>query len=372
MVTVEGFCFFVLATAVIAVYVVLYRRAEPRLGVAPVEYVSEPPCDLPPAMVGMLFDPAMTSDKLAATVLDLVRRGVLELDKPAAWPGEGDDRILRLRRDRVGGLRPFEREFVYELFDHIWPGDEVRTGDLRAWWCSHPATSGVIEEILLRRLQQAMAAEDLVDPGSAYRKGLLTVYSIAVAFGVFLAGALGSWALLFGVLSITLVTWTQRLSSTSEKGAELAAQYEGFRRYMADHGRFRDKPAEAVVLWEDYLPLAIVLGLGAEAEDEIRVGPKFFSRGSPFESGFSDEQEALAYMAFRRRYDPELPTVRVTRGRSPQLRFSGGAQSSVGYAGMLETLTQGARREPLIALLAIIPFTLVPAGIMVLVQLLGS
>jgi hypothetical protein len=372
MVTIEGFCFFVLATAVIAVYVVLYRRAEPRLGVAPVKYVSEPPSDLPPAMVGMLFDPEMTPDKLAATVLDLVRRGVLELDKPTARPGEGDDLILRLRRDRVGGLRPFEREFVYELFDHIRSGDEASTGDLRAWWCSHPATSGVIEEILSRRLQQAMAAEGLVEPGSTSPKRLLTFYGIAVAFGVLLVGAIGSWALLFVALSIILVTWTQRLSSASEKGARLAARYEGFRRYIADHGRFRDKPAEAVVIWEDYLPLAIVLGLGAEAEDDIRVGPRFFSRGSPFESGFSDEQEALAYMTFRRRYDPELPALRVTHGRNPQLRFSGGAQSSVGYAGMLETLTQGARREPLIALLAIIPFTLVPAGIMVLVQLLGS
>jgi len=96
-------------------------------------------------MVGMLFVPSMTPDKLAATLLDLVRRGVITMEAVPTAPGRpSGDRILRLRRDRTAALRPFEQGFVHELFDHIGGADAVSLGRVRDWWSEHPVTAAAV------------------------------------------------------------------------------------------------------------------------------------------------------------------------------------------------------------------------------------
>jgi hypothetical protein len=362
--------FIVLATIAVAVYMVIYLSTAPHAVRRAPMYLREPPSDLPPALVGVLFDPAVTPEKMAATVLDLVHRGVITMSRPGSLtardtrPGD-DDRWLSLHRDRTAGLRPFESELVYEVFDHIGRGDRVRTGDLREWWRTHPATGGVIELVWSIRLQQAMLAEGLFDKRALRTRWVLYYYSIAVMCCVMLGPVLGIWALLFWAFGGVLLILTLRLTGVSRRGAELLALYGAFRRYLVDHGRFRGQPAEAVAIWEEYLPLAVVLGLAGKAETVLDVMPEWPAGGGDVAP---DRAEGSAYMDFRRAHDPALPSMRVVTGMTPSLRSSSGVRVPAFQA----RLAVSVRNKPIKAFLVMSPFILVPVFIVALVLLSGG
>jgi hypothetical protein len=350
---------------IVAVYWVLYRRASPRSGITPLKYVTHPPSDLPPAMVGTLFVPEMTPDKLAATVLDLVRRGVIVMDPapPSPTGRPSDDRILRRRRDRMAGLRPFEQDFVYELFDHIAGGEETRLSQLREWWVAHPVTSGVAEEILAVRLNQALLAEGLADPHAARRRQWLSGYGVAVAFLVVLGPLLGPWSFLFLVVGSALVITAQRLPSLSNEGEKQAERYRGFRRYLRDYGRMDEKPAESVAVWEDYLPLAMVLGVGEKAEDDLDVTSGCFVASPGVIGMYPDAAEGMAYMEGRRAEDPSLPELTVVEGKNAGLRFTGSVQ--IAGVGSPREYLRHVRRHPARALIEPAPWILLPLAMAV-------
>ena len=358
----QGVASAAIVVVVVTVYGVLYRRALPRPDTTPVRYVTHAPSDLPPAMVGMLFVPSMTPDKLAATLLDLVRRGVITMEVVPTAPGRpSGDRILRLRRDRTAALRPFEQGFVHELFDHIGGADAVSLGRVRDWWSEHPVTAAAVEEILAVRLYQALLAERLADPRAPRRRQLLTAYGVAVAFLVLLGPLLGIWSLLFLVTGIVLTLWSQRFPYVTVEGAKLVELYQGFQRYLRDYGRMGEKPAEAVAVWEDYLTLAIVLGVAEEAEEDVGVGPGSFFRTPSLDGTLPDEAEGVAYMDSRRIEDPSLPEMTVVHGKNAGVRFSGPVQPA--GIGSPRDYWRHVRRHPGRALLGPAPWILLPLAI---------
>lgn len=380
MFAVQGLVFAAIAAVIVAVYAVLYWRAAPHLVALPPRYLTRNPSELPPAMVGMLFDPAMTPDKLAATLLDLVRRGVIEMSPvpPSVSDSSSDRRSreaarrLHLRRDKLGGLRPFETEVVNQLFDHVGGGgDDVWLGQLRGWWAANPATACVVEEIIAVRLHQELVTEGLVDPRAGRTKTLLTLFSYAVCSGVLFGVVLGAWVVLFLALAAILLTWTQRLPVVTAQGAKVAARYESFRRYLADYGRFKDRSADAVILWGEYLPMAIVLGVADEAEREMTLGRPAAELGEGGLTELPDERQAVEYLTRRRLDDLTLPELKIVHGqRAVQLRFSGDVQPAASVSGPLGKITLAARRRPLAAFAAVSPLILLPVLIVIVAGIL--
>ena len=361
----QGVAFLVIAVAAVLGFWALYRRASPHPGITPLKYVTHIPSDLPPAMAGMLLVPLMTPDKLAATLLDLVRRGVIVMEAappPAAGRPSGD-RVLHLRRDRVAALRPFEQDFVYELFDHVARGDVAWLGRVRDWWATHPVTAAAAEEILAVRLYQGLLAEGLVDPRAARRRQLLTAYGVVVACLVLLGPLLGAWSFLFLVVGGALVMWSQCLPGVTAEGAKVLERYKGFRRYLRDYGRMGEKPAEAVAVWEEYLPLAIVLGVAGEAEEDVGLRPEYTPPTPSLDGSYADEAEGLAYLDMRREQDPSLPEMTVVHGENAGLHFSGPVRPA-SVASPAEYLRH-VRRHPFRALVEPAPWILLPLAMAV-------
>jgi hypothetical protein len=258
----------------------------------------------------------------------------------------------------VAGLRPFEQDFVRELFDHVADGDEVRLGEVREWWATHPVTAGAAEQIIAAHLYQDLLAAGLADPHVARRRHWLTSYGIAVCFLVALGGVFDLWSLLFLVVGSVLIVWSQRLAFVTDEGAKLLERYKGLRRYLHDYGRMDDKPAEAVAVWEDFLPVAIVLGVAEEAEEDVGVTTGHFDRLSSVEGMFPDEAEGVAYMDSRCAEDSSLPEMTVDHGKDPGLRFSGPVRA-IGIGSPREYLRH-VRRHPGRALLEPAPWILLP------------
>ena len=333
----------------IAVFAILYGRYNSPPVKGP-EFLHEPPADLPPAVVDALFTTAPTPAKMVATLLDLVRRDVIVMNK-AALPAAGgnqwatrDDHALHLRRDRLPQLSPLERDFCYELFDHIGHGaDDVLLSSLREWWQQHPATATVAAGYWGLQVRREAEGRGLLRPDWKGRSRLtlvgmltmLTPWAMVVLFPGPAGKAIGVAAFATILpLGIVLVAMAQRVTALTDKGRELAGGYEALRRYMETFGHLQDKPPEAVVLWERYLTLAVVLGLAEKTVDELYIMPPSFAEygaagrfgrrayGIPGRARrLPDLGEAMGYGAFRHEHDPTLPSVHLRQGKSDGVFF---------------------------------------------------
>ena len=80
------------------------------MGIVVPEYVSEPPDNLPPALVGTLVDEKADMRDIVSTLVDLARRGYLTITE------EKRNHVF-LRTDKSDAdLRPFERQFLKDIF----------------------------------------------------------------------------------------------------------------------------------------------------------------------------------------------------------------------------------------------------------------
>jgi hypothetical protein len=338
----------VIGAVIVVAFAILYLKYNSRPVKGP-ELLHEPPADLPPAIVDALFTSAPTPAKMVATLLDLERRGVVVMSKVhsadpegAKWTRQGD-RALHLCRDRLAPLTALERDFVYELFDHIGRGaDDILLSTLREWWETHPATATIVAGYWGLQVRREAEWRGLLKPNVEGRSWLTSIGVVTalspwlIAFAAQDPGgkAIGvaGFATLFP-LGAVLAAWAQRMTALTAKGCELAGGYEALRRYLETFGRMKEKPAEAVVLWEQYLTLAVVLGLASETVDELYIMPPSFleygraghlgrrAYGFVRSARFPDADEADAYAAFRRSYDATLPEAHVAHGKTDQVVF---------------------------------------------------
>jgi hypothetical protein len=338
-----------IAAAILVVYVALYRRYNSRPVKGP-EYLHEPPADLPPAIVDALFTTAPTAAKMVATLLDLVRREVITMVKSDTPAERGEqwatrnDHALHLHRDKLASLTGAEQDFCYELFDHIARGaDDALLSTLREWWQQHPATATVVAGYWGLQVRREAELRGLLQPGGQRIRSRLSLIGVCTfalpwAMAFLIRGADGGGVGVAGFatlvpLGIGLILFSQRVTALTPKGCELAGGYEALRRYMETFGHLQDKPPEAVVLWEQYLTLAVVLGLAEETVNDLyimppsfteyggagRLGRRAYGIGRP--ARLPDCDEAESYAAFRRGYDQTLPVVRVLHGKTDTVSF---------------------------------------------------
>ena len=104
----------------VLLYLWWYRKGrDPPVGLV-ADYLPEPPSDLPAGMVGTLIDESADMQDILATVLDLARRGVLEIEETQE-PGFLGIGTTGLRLSPKVGLRrrplrPYEDTLLDNMF----------------------------------------------------------------------------------------------------------------------------------------------------------------------------------------------------------------------------------------------------------------
>src|SRR5690606_14996702 len=106
------------------------RGRDPKVGPVPT-YISEPPSDLPPAVVGSLIDEKADVRDIMSTIIDLARRGymVMEETQEPGFLGIGMNRTFTFKRTDKSvddGLRPYEKRVMNRIFTS---GSDERTLD---------------------------------------------------------------------------------------------------------------------------------------------------------------------------------------------------------------------------------------------------
>ncbi len=241
------------------------RGRDPKIGVVP-EYLSEPPSDLRPAVVGSLIDERADPRDVIATFIDLAHRGylVIEQDRKTGLFGIGQNSFTFKRTDKsLDDLQPYERSLMNAMF---------RGGLMERDLAS-------MRETFYKDIMTAQTAlyKLLVSEGffSENPDTTRTTYAVLggglfmlALVGVFLLGGfvdqVGLIAVIvpgsFFVPAMGLTMIARFMPAKTRKGAEEAAKWKAFYRYLSNLEKYTSVE-QARGRFEDYLPYAVAFGL---------------------------------------------------------------------------------------------------------------
>ncbi len=246
----------------VAILMLWYVRGrDPHTGLV-ADILPEPPDDLSPGAAGTLLDEHADHEDVVATLVGLGRNGAVAMSPAGA--ASGDWTITALHPDRV--TSGVERDLLHLLFDgRPEPLREVSLRSVRPRFVAAEARirDGLYGELVERGYFPVSPVVTRRRWQRISRAGIIA----SVVFGALGAILLDPWA--FGVLIAGVIVWTVMLRMSrhmprkTDKGAEAAARWRAFRRYLEDIGKHRDLGASTEI-FERYLAYAIAFRIDRE------------------------------------------------------------------------------------------------------------
>jgi uncharacterized protein (TIGR04222 family) len=237
------------------------RRGRDDPAVVFAKYVSEPPSDLSPGLVGALIDEKVDTKEVIATIVDLARRGYLEITDTEKQGLFGKALTIFTRRKPLDDLQGFERKVAGALFDGNHP-EQVTTADLKNHFYTHvqPIVDQVYTDV-------SKAGLFFKNPKKVRARWVGYGFLVALILGVLtaimaLAGVPGwGWFVLGSIVSVIIVwVFAPHMPQRTPKGAQEQKKWEAFRNYLHDLTRFQEMES-AKENFEKYLPYAIAFGV---------------------------------------------------------------------------------------------------------------
>ena len=261
----------ILAGGALAVLLVWYVWGRDRPVSLPAEYLAEPPSDLPPGIVAYLVDEEPTVKGVLADILHLATLGLISVDLREADPPV----TLNWQQPLSAGeavkgqdgeelvLAEHERTLFNTIQAALAETAQAPLSQVMA------AVRGSLETVYEQMAQQTSAFFTM-QPSVAQKRWALAGFLITLSSG-FLAAltccAISSFGLAVlapaagvagvGIMLMVASIWMPRRTT---KGAEEAARWLAYRRYIENLREYGDLPA-AQRLLDEAFPYAVALGL---------------------------------------------------------------------------------------------------------------
>ncbi|HEX9989281.1 MAG TPA: DUF2207 domain-containing protein [Chloroflexia bacterium] len=261
-----------------------YRRGRDKPVELHSDYLSEPPSDLPPGLVGLLLHENAGKAEVVATIVDLARKGKLAIQD-----------IRRGKKSRIKDFEytlasldvdyEFEREVLEALFKR---GSQVRLSALKnTFYRDLPGIYSAMDRelVALGYLPDNYRKTHTPYVATGCLATLLAVVGYIAAF-TFLAGeftfGLASLCLGAGVSGYVWSSLGPLMKRRHDLGAEEIVKWRAFERYLRQMEKYGGVEAASEKL-ERYLPYAIALGIQKEFlsqfEDEAVNIPSWYAVG---------------------------------------------------------------------------------------------
>jgi hypothetical protein len=261
-----------LLSAVVAgagLYGLWYTKGrDPHVGLV-AEFLPEPPDDLPPGAAGALVDEVAHERDIVATIVDLGRKGVIKIDEQNAESElpvrQSSDFTLTLLKPDAR-LTAFERQLLEALFGaNMKTGASEQLGRVKSRFTSR---SGAIRNAMYAELVRRgyFTASPEATRGSWKRSStvLLIGAVLLICVGGGVLADLSPFVFLplavLVIFALALRKLSPSLPRKSRSGAEAAAKWRAFRRYLSDIEKY-DKVKESRERFDKYLPYAVAFGL---------------------------------------------------------------------------------------------------------------
>jgi uncharacterized membrane protein YgcG len=251
----------------LGIYVLWYTQGrDPKVGPVP-EYLSSPPSDLSPAVVGTLLDERADLQDIISILIDLARRGyiVMEEQQEEGLFGFGKTSKFYFKRTDKGidDLRPFEKRMMGALFGG---GRMERSMD------SLRNSFYAVIPNLQNDLNNSLVQEGFFPRTPSATRTLWSVAAAVFLVLAFLVGGMASdWADwigfaayfvpgALGLVGVVGLMVAQAMPAKTRKGAEESAKWNAFRTYLRNLEKYT-KLEEAVNNFDQYLAYAVAFGM---------------------------------------------------------------------------------------------------------------
>ncbi len=237
------------------------RRGRDEPSAVYASYVSEPPSALPPGLAGALIDEKVDTKEIIATIVDLARRGYLEITDTEKKGMLGKATTIFTRTKGFDDLAGYEAKVAKSLFDSKHP-DQVTSAQLKNNFYTHiqPITNEIYRQVTSTGMFQS-------NPNKARSKWFGYGFGLAVLLGIitfilYTTDVTGwGWFMAGSVISVIIVwAFAPHMPQRTAKGAHEQRKWQSFRNYLKDLTRFQDM-ATAKENFEKYLPYAIAFGV---------------------------------------------------------------------------------------------------------------
>lgn len=241
------------------------KGRDPKVGPVPT-FLSEPPSDLRPAVVGSLLDERVDLRDIMSTLIDLAHRGyiVIEEEQREGLFGIGSTSEFSFKRtDKpTTDLQPFETRLMNAVFRNSM---ERSLNSMRnTFYSSIPTLQSELYNTLV---SEGVFARNPNTTRSMW-SGLGTVLLVgAFAVGCFavstveaISPALTCLPLAVGLVGVAVLIAGQAMPAKTRKGAEEAAKWNAFREYLQNLEKYAGVE-EAARNFDAYLPYAVAFGL---------------------------------------------------------------------------------------------------------------
>ena len=238
---------------------------DPRVGPLP-EYLNEPPEPLPAGVLGTLVDERAEMRDIVASLVDLARRGYLtieEVKREVLAIFKTDDFQFRKGEADENQLRPYEAEILRGVF----PGKTSirKLSDLRNKFYTH--LPSIQEKLYAEMVSRSLFTRSPEKVRQLWRSFGVAIIVLAVILGFFLGPQFPDFALVLtcvfvgmGASGLALAIAGQFMPAKTRKGAESAARWLAFKKYLERIETLTDL-GQAGELFERYLPYAIAFGI---------------------------------------------------------------------------------------------------------------
>lgn len=230
------------------------------------DYLPEPPDDLPPGLVGTLLDEQADMQDIVATLIDLARRKAISITevKKSGFLISSTDFTYRRERDDVP-LLPYEQLLLDSVFGRK---DEVELSDLKnKFYNKIPKIKSALYEEVTKQNFFVRNPESVRNQYGCLGVALLI---LAGVIGFILLGAFGDLTAAaflpgfgMGVTALGFLLLSRYMPRKTDYGAEMAARWEAFKRYLKDIDRYSDLDQQKEI-WDRWLPYAVAFGVEKE------------------------------------------------------------------------------------------------------------
>ncbi len=246
-------------------YVLWYLRGKDASPGIMAEYITEPPDDLPPGAVGTLVDEKADMEDILATLVDLARRGAIhieEVNEPGFFGiGSGRDFVYYLKDESIA-TKPYEKKLLQKIFGSR---KKRELSDLKQQFYTVIPT---LKKQLYDDVVQYGFFPRSPDKTRKLYMGLgVAVLIFSVIIGFLLLALTSEYSgmaicptISMIITAIGLVVVGRHMPRKTKTGAEAAARWLAFKRYLKNIEKYGSLE-EAKEQFDKYLPYAIAFGI---------------------------------------------------------------------------------------------------------------
>ena len=237
------------------------------------DYITEPPSDLPPGLVGTLLDESADVRDVIATVVDMGRKGNLTI-RESEQGGLFSSKDFEYTQTGNKVQYQFEEMVMHSFFKH---GNPVNLSDLKNTFYSDlpPIYNQMYQSLVglkyfpenpqgVRTRNRVLGIFLLIAGGALAFVGI----TFADVFTPFLAVP----GVALGIVGMVTLGMAGIMPRKTDMGSEQAEKWRAFSRYLQQMQRYTNVQA-AADKFQQYLPYAVALGVERELTHQFNSVP---------------------------------------------------------------------------------------------------